>query len=208
MGGLSVFDIIELKSIRQTVETLVVGSISNNIITPWYIYDAIVYSGLLDEHRRLSHDCLYASSEFANIYTSRIYSGGYFDSNLYFSQFVIRYYNEEESNKILIRLTESKEVAENVLSFLDCVSEPLGDPNMPLPLEGQVIVTAYSFLRSVGIIDMDYEAFEKLCFFLSLYMQADGQTALCVKAKLYKQGTFGQFYEYDSFVRSYLQYGI
>lgn len=184
--------------------------------TPSYILEAINFSKILEEDDRLSTKGLHISGKddktsytYYNStyydYTDKIW--GFYTSTFY-TTFRIKYYSKQESDKILTNLTRSEQYSKLILKFLDDISEPLGDPNMPLPDIPAFINSLYGFLRSVGVIDFDIEASDRVSDFLHLYGKADGQTPLCTQAKLFLLGWLdNEWYENETYNRSYLPYG-
>lgn len=92
--------------------------------------------------------------------------------------------------------------------FLDDISDPLGDPNMPLPQPAAFITSIYGFFRAVGLMDFDKDASRRVSDFLDLYCKADGKTPLCTRARLFQLGWLDdEWHEVETYNRSYLPYG-
>lgn len=176
---------------------------------PSYVKIAIEFSGLSKHDKKFEEDnnldYLYASvdpqlQENSCLYTTSLKEdSSFWGIGKYYCSFYISYYKKDKADEILAKLTNSKQTAENILSFLDDISNPLSDPNMDGPLPIAALATFYSWLRTIGVINADEQAEDKLNLFLALYCRENGKTPLCVIASIIKISKDGEVSEYKKY---------
>lgn len=168
---------------------------------PYYVWKSIEFSGLSKLNDKFEKDDNLdtllvgvnpALQEKDCSYSTLIKKDPYiFGIGKYFCNFYIAYYDKENADRVLKELTMSKQVADNILSFLDGISNPLGDPNIVgEPEKASFGVALYSVFRSLGVINPDTQpdlkADKKLDLFIDLYGVEHGKTPICVVASIIK----------------------
>lgn len=202
---------VDVYGTQQTNDSFPMIKASYNV--PSYVKIAIEFSGLSKRDKKFEEDnnldTLYACAdpklqENGCLYTTSLKEdSSIFGIGRYYCSFYISYYEKNKADEILAKLTNSKQTAENIISFLDDISNPLSDPNMVGPLWVGDLATIYSWLRTIGVINPAEQAEDKLNLFLALYCRENGKTPLCVIAainQILKDGEASEYKKYQNWL--------